>query len=115
MSKKSKFPEIKQAIKDRETQSREMRKRMNQTSGLERHSIWNEKKGYGFDTRALLLLYAFLRKVPYRAVERKCCLGERYYISYCIGKLLKTYNLELEIEDIEAWLQIELPTKTEAA
>lgn len=44
MSKKSKFPELKQEIKTREAASREIRKSIQGTSGMERHQHWLDKR-----------------------------------------------------------------------
>lgn len=114
MSKKSKFPELKQEIKTREAASREIRKLIQGSAGLERHQHWLDKRNYGGHTRDLLLLYAFMRKVPYRVVEPTC--HDLSHESLIVGMWYraKAHGFELDKETFRAWFSVVLSQEVAA-
>jgi hypothetical protein len=69
MSKKRRFENIREAIRQQEQLSRAARAKIRETSGLDRYEAWTEKRSVGAHTRDLLLAYAFLRGMPYRVCE----------------------------------------------
>jgi len=97
---------IKQEIQLRETASREIRKLIHGSSGMERHGHCLDKRSYGYDTRCLLLLYAMLRGKPRCMLERKYGnrVFERYYLGLSLEKLAEKYGLWYTSIDIQAWL-----------
>lgn len=112
MSKKCKYPEIKAELRQREQESRAIRKQIHESSGLIRWSLWQDKRSYGSGTRDLLLAYAFLRGVPYRVCEAKTVPNSGPYPS-CIERCLKARGHEVAKEAIEQWLKIEPPAPVE--
>jgi len=60
---------LKNRIKDLAAEGRALRGRIQQTRGLERHALWNEKRSVGAKARITLLAYGFLRGMPYRRIE----------------------------------------------
>lgn len=115
MSKKSKFPELKQEIKTREAASREIRKRIHATSGLDRYEAWVEKRSEGSTTRCYLLLYAMARGIPRSASEPKYNPGDHWWLQNGMTNIAAQRNLELAKEAIEQWLRAEPPVVTPAA
>lgn len=108
MSKKNRYPELKQEIKDREAASREIRKRIQASSGLDRHEAWMEKRSEGSTTRCLLLIYAMLRGVPRRVLEAKYSYDDHYWIHNGMSHMAAQRGFaELTKEAIEKWLRAE--------
>jgi len=105
VSKKSKFPEIRAELRQREQESRAIRKQINGSSGLERWGFWQDKRRYGSDTRDLLLGYAFLRGMPYYVVEAKTTPNLGPY-ALCIQRCLEARKHNFEKEAIKAWLEV---------
>lgn len=62
-------------LKKRETASREIRKQIHASSGMDRWHLWNEKREYGSTTRYILLARAIIRGMPYAAAEKKSDRG----------------------------------------
>lgn len=106
MSKRSRYPEIKLELCQREQESRAIRKQINGSSGLERWGFWMDKRRYGSDTRDLLLGYAFLRGRAYRDCEIKTAPGSGPYVS-CIQHCLEARGHLFEKEAIKVWLETE--------
>lgn len=109
MSKKSRFPELKQEIKEREAASREIRKKIQATSGLDRHEAWMEKRSEGSTTRCYLLLYAMLRGLPRSASEPKYNPADHWWLQNGMSNMAAHRKLELTKETIELWLQAAPP------
>lgn len=107
MSKTTKYPEIRTQIKERAAHSRAIHEQIREATGLDRHRLWNEKRWYGAETRLLLLAYAFLRGMPYHAVERKC-RNNPCDLHYAIQRRLKALGHEMERESIKSWLKAEV-------
>lgn len=80
MSKRSRFPELKAELCQRQAHAREIGKRIRATSGEERMKLWEEKRDYGRTTRAFLLLYAFMRGRPRAACEPKIVSEDYYFL-----------------------------------
>lgn len=114
MSKKCKFPEIKAELRQREQDSRAIRQQINDSSGMERWGFWVDKRLFGSDTRTLLLGYAFLRGVPYRAVEAKTAPNTGPYAVY-IQQFLQTRGHEVAADAIEKWLEAAVPVAEQVA
>lgn len=116
MSKKSKFPELKQEIKTREAASREIRKSIQGTSGMERHQHWLDKRSYGQDTRHLLMLYCIARGIPRYAMEPKHLQSNEYWaVDRAVFELATQHNLPITREAIQAWLKVPAPAQEVAA
>ena len=114
MSKKCKYPEIKAELRQREQESRAIRKQIHESSGLERWNFWQDKRRYGADTRDLLLTYAFLRGRPYRTVEAKTVPNSGPYAG-SIQRCLQARGHEVVKEAIEQWLKVEAPAAEQVA
>lgn len=95
-------------INKRTSESREYNKKIQESSGLERHGLREEKKEYGRTTRHLLLTHAFLRQVPYKRVERHT---EDYPSSSTIAMFVADAIQEIKshglIEEVSNWLSDE--------
>jgi hypothetical protein len=115
MSKKSKFPELKQEIKTREAASREIRKRIHATSGLDRYKAWVEKRSEGSTTRCLLLMYAMARGIPRCVSEPKYSPADHWWLQNGMSHMAAQRNLELSKEAIEQWLKAAPPVVTPEA
>lgn len=109
MSKKINFPEVKQELKDRQAASQAIGARIRESKGLERWALWEEKREYGRDTRWLLMVYAFLRGIPFLVVERHSTF--RVYDNWAasihakrLAELIEARGLECDNEKIVAWL-----------
>lgn len=109
MSKKSKFPELKREICEREAASREIRKKIRATSGLDRYEAWMEKRSEGSTTRCLLLLYAMLRGMPRNVSEAKHSPADHWWIHNGMSHMAAQRKLELTKEAIELWLKTAPP------
>lgn len=109
MSKKSKFPTLKQEIKDREAASREICKRIHASRGLDRYEAWQEKRSEGNTTRCLLLMYAMLRGLPRHALESKYNPYDNYWLYNGMHHMAGQRNLALTKEAIDAWLSAPAP------
>jgi hypothetical protein len=118
MSKKSKFPELKAELRQREAESREIRKLIHGSSGMDRWQHWDDKRSYGRDTRCLLLCYAMLRGIPHHVVEPKYDRNVLYWINRGMKAMADQRGLALSSEAIEQWLNAAAPVVaqvTEAA
>lgn len=109
MSKKSKFPTLKQEIKTQEAASREIRKLIQGSSGMERWQNWADKRSHGNDTRCLLLIYAMLRGIPRYVSEAKHDRHEFYWIHNGMQCMAAQRGFELSKEAIKEWLNAEAP------
>lgn len=112
---KNKYPEFRQILRERQAESQALAQQIRQTSGKERMLLWEQKRQYGSKTRVLLLAYACLRGVPYKAVERKCHMeptpsnvsevgGFWYYMIRGIQEAAKAQGQSLDSSVIKAWL-----------
>jgi hypothetical protein len=124
MSKRTRFPEIRAELRQREASSREMRQCINDSSGLERWQAWQDKRTFGADTRALLLTYAILRGMPYRVVEPRIAndvqgIEPTHNFWHGIGFQIKTnserFGHPLTEEQIMAWAKTPAVTETAVA
>jgi len=109
MSKKSRYPELKQEIRSRETASREIRKRIHASSGMDRWQAWQDKRGEGNTTRCLLLIYAMLRGVPRFVVEAKHDPNHDWWISNGMHRMAEQRGFGLTKDAIAAWLDAKAP------
>jgi hypothetical protein len=66
---------LKAQIRDLAQQGREVRNHIRCASGLARDALWNDKRAIGRHARGLLLVYGYLRGVPYRRIEPRCHEG----------------------------------------
>lgn len=121
MSKTSKYPKIKQKLKNRQAASQAIHKKIHATNGIERHELWLEKRSFGHKTRILLLAYAMLRGVPYRAVEPKTHQSDMPfyvlwdYVGRSIAKSASEFGHELDDDAVKAWLKEAPEASQEAA
>jgi hypothetical protein len=104
MSKKCKYPQIKEELKSRQAESQDIRKRIHAASGMDRWELWQEKRRYGSETRDLLLAYGFLRGMPYRVIEAKTDSGPSCTL---IQRCLAAHGHEVAPEAIKTWLSTE--------
>ena len=96
--------EMKTSLREREAQSRELRKAIHASSGMDRWHAWQDKRAFGRDTRHLLLAYAFVRGMPYLAAEPKC--GEFNKPSAtAIGIAAMNHGVELNLDEVKTWLK----------
>jgi len=104
MSKKSKFPQIKAELRNRQAESGEIRKRIRAAHGVERYNLWNEKRCYGMATRDIILAYHFLRGRPYLSAERKC-QDTNHPSVYSIQEQAQRFapDRKITVEEIKAW------------
>lgn len=109
MSKKNKYPEIQNELRERQAASQAIRQKIHQSSGRERYDLWDEKRSYGSVTRALLLAYALLRGVPYRVVEPKSDPHEMWWVPGAIEREASRFEHVLTKEQIGAWLKAKAP------
>jgi len=114
MSKKSRYPELKQEIRDREKASREIRKRIRAASGMDRWEAWQDKRGEGKTTRCLLLIYAMLRGVPRHVGEAKHDVNDNWWILNGMHRMAEQREYALTKDAIEAWLTAKAPTVAKA-
>lgn len=92
------------ALKERANHSREIRKTIHGSAGMDRWSAWQEKRWYGADTRHLLLAYGMVRGLPYLACEPKC--GETNQPSpSAIQAWAAEHGVVLTQDAIKAWLK----------
>src|SRR4051812_20771206 len=114
MSKKSRYPELKQEIRDREKDSREIRKRIRASSGMDRWQAWQDKRGEGNTTRCLLLIYAMLRRVPRVVVEGKHDANHHWWIASGMHRMAEQRGFALTKEAIADWLTAKAPAAVKA-
>ena len=94
------------ALKERENQSREIRKTIHASKGMDRWAAWQEKRSYGADTRHILLAYGMARGLPYLACEPKCGEDNQPSAS-AIQAWAAEHGVLLTQEAIKAWLKCE--------
>jgi hypothetical protein len=106
MSKKNvKFPKVRTELRVRESESREIRKKIQASTGMDRWHAWVEKRSYGEDTRHLLLAYGYLRGRPYGTCEKKC--GDlNFPSSSYIARLATEYGVQTSAETIDVWIAV---------
>lgn len=103
---------IRSQIKENTDKSRAIRNRIHATNGMERWSLWEDKRELGSGTRILLLAYACLRGRPYVQIERKVASGNEpspSAILYAIESVLPQEGLEEGLwtkERVKAWLEV---------
>jgi len=103
------------ALRERETESREIGKTIRASKGYARWAAWQEKRAYGHETRHMILAHALMRKIPYLACEKKCREDNRPSPSD-ISLALTEQGIALPIETIRAWLKgVEAVTASVAA
>lgn len=106
MSKKNvKFPKVRTELRVRETESREIRKKIHASKGMDRWHAWREKRDYGEETRHLLLAYGWMRGLPYEACEKKCGELNSPSPSY-IANLATDHGVTTTSETIKVWLAV---------
>ena len=115
MSKKNKYPELKQEIRDREAASREIRKRIQATTHMDRWNAWQDKRQEGSTTRCLLLIYAMLRGVPRYVLEAKHDRNHHWWIANGMGRMAEQRGFALTKDAIEDWLNAEAPAAPKEA
>jgi hypothetical protein len=82
-----------------------------QTSGKERESAWDQKRCVGRDTRYILLAYAFLRGVPYKVLESFTAGGNEPSFRSIAYAGLSVAGLAFDEDAICAWLNGEKPAE----
>ena len=68
---KRRISTLKDIIKQRVEVSQGIRKNIHESSGMDRHHFWCDKQNHGDITRVHLLIYGFLRGIPYKTIEPK--------------------------------------------
>ena len=107
---------IRDTIKSQTVKSAECRKRIQESSGMDRYWNWVEKRGIGDDTRYLYLALAILRGRSYGSIEPKCREGNEPSASRLHGVIVGALpqdcpeKAEWTKERVKAWL-----TRPEAA
>lgn len=64
--------QLKEVVKSFAARGVEARASIQGLKGKDREHAWNDKRDIGQGARAALLAYAFVRKMPYRVLEKKC-------------------------------------------
>jgi hypothetical protein len=106
VSKKCKYPQLKEELKARQAESQAIRRQIHESSGMERWGFWQDKRRYGAETRDLLLAYAFLRGLPYRLCETKTKPNSGPY-ARDLQRCLIARGHEVAEDAIETWLKAE--------
>ena len=114
MSKKSKYPEIQAELRQREAESRAIRKQIHESSGLDRWNFWNDKRELGSNTRYVLLAYAFLRGMPYAVCEIKCEYANRP-APHSLQNFLLHRGHDVSLDVIKNWFKGQRVEKAVAA
>ena len=109
MSKNTRFPELKREIREREAASREIRKRIQATTHMERWEAWQTKRQEGSTTRCLLLIYAMLRGVPRHVVEGKHDPNHNYWLIRAMTMMAENRLIALDETAIGLWLVAKPP------
>lgn len=78
-------------------------KRISESSGMERWGHWVDKRDAGWPTRHALLAYAFVRNVPYAALEAKYRDGNGPSANR-VEAWLEEAGVPVEPGAVEAWL-----------
>ena len=99
--RKSYIVKLKTAIAKNVEQSTELRIDAQFEKGLERHKLHIKKRYLGYDTRRYLLIYAFLRGVPYKACEPKI---HDAIDSSSIIYSIRNMKIEIDKEDLQVWM-----------
>jgi hypothetical protein len=63
---------LKEDIKRFAFEGTEIHKQIKQAKGLERATLWNQKRSVGDDARYCLLAYGALKGTPYNRIEERC-------------------------------------------
>ena len=70
------------ASEGKQIHARVIQLRAQADTGPERESLWKDKRAIGTQARCRLLAYAYLRGVPYRAVETNAVEGNIPWVGY---------------------------------
>lgn len=60
-----------QALVERQEASQKICEEIRSSADIERYDAWDRKRGYGYDTRHILLAYGMFKGLPYSAIEKK--------------------------------------------
>lgn len=107
---------IRDTIKAQVAESREIRKQIHESSGMDRYWAWCSKRETGDRTRYLYLALAILRGRSYGSIEPKCREGNEPSASRLHGTIVEmagqddALKAEWTKERVKAWL-----TRPEAA
>lgn len=66
----TKLQVLRAKIKGLQGEGEALRRRIQKSSGLKRHSLWQQKRALGVYSRYHLVAYGLLRGVPYEKIER---------------------------------------------
>lgn len=117
MSKKTRFPELRAELRQREAHSKTIAKRIRESAGEERMRLWEQKREYGSVTRFILLMYALMRGLPRDHCEpapttergRLIRTEQKWWLSSSIVWTAKQRGHVLERTAVEAWLNPKPP------
>lgn len=115
--KKKDLPGLRAEIKRLADEGRSYHPRIREARGPERHALRMEKKSVGEEARVLLLAYALLRGVPYRALEARCRedAGGRGWLVSAVGRAAARWaGAELPDGSAEAWFEAPAPGEVAA-
>jgi len=102
--KKEALKKFNAAARSRETEARQIRKDIQGSSGMTRWALWNDKRDFGYNTRHVLLAYAFVRGMPYKAAEPNCAEDNVPSRVEIAGWLKAITDLDVAADEISAWL-----------
>lgn len=105
---------LKSSIKGCEAKGRELVQKIAATSDMERWQAWAEKRNWGWPTRHCLLAYAFVRGVPYSALEKSTREDNRPSAER-VRAWLTDAGVEVTEEAVRAWIEGETAQSQEAA
>jgi len=115
--KKKDLPGLRAEIKRLADEGRAYHSRIRAARGPERHALRMEKKDVGEGARVLLLAYALLRGVPYRALEARCredVDGRGWLVSAVRREAGRWAPDGVQDEAVEAWFGAEAPGEAAA-
>ena len=72
----TKLQVLRAKIKELQSAGEALRRRIQKSSGLKRHSLWQQKRALGEYSRYHLVAYGLLRGIPYDRIE-KCSENNR--------------------------------------
>jgi hypothetical protein len=104
--KKFQLSTLKIEIKRLADEGRALNKEISSVSDLERYTLRYRKGLIGRSARICLLAYAFLREIPYEALEGKDNASYSYFITDAMLRMIKSHfpEDECDISTLTNWV-----------
>lgn len=101
---------LKNSIKQHVVLAADFNRRIRESSGMDRWRARVEKSIHGRYTRHLLLAYAMVRGIPYRALEQTCKEDEdensRSWMFSSVRLALSEHGVRVAEGDVQAWMDV---------